>query len=217
MWDRLTASLSYARRHHKQALCVQGEIMKKFAVILILLCSGCTGVGLVATSDPGKKLQQAYALIAQDRAVLAEDVIRQAMSIYKERNDKLGMAEAYHAYGNLYMSKSYHDKNAETFKKLGTYDGTYQNSINNFKQAIKLFESSKSEVGVVKSMVGIGNAYIEKKEPSKACKYYVQALSRYNTDKKSGAITNEPQIFDKRFNNMGQVIESYVKYYKCHT
>ncbi|MEJ2452138.1 MAG: hypothetical protein P8047_15995 [Gammaproteobacteria bacterium] len=191
--------------------------MKKLTLIIILLCSGCTGVGFVATSDPGKKLQQAYALIAQDRAVMAEDVIKQAMNIYKEKNDKLGMAEAYHAFGNLYMSKSYHGKNAETFKSLGTYDGTYQNSINNFKKAIGLFEASNSEVGVVKSMVGIGNAYIEKSEPSEACKYYNQALSRYNADKKSGAISNEPQIFDKRFSNMGQVIEAYVEHYKCRT
>jgi len=191
--------------------------MRIYILLMFLLLGGCAGVGFVTTSDPYEKLQQATELMSQDRALLAEDEIRQALGIFKERNDKLGMAEAYHAFGNLYMSDTYHGKNANTFKSLGTYDGSYTNAIDNFEKASKLFSESNSEVGVIKSMVGIANAHILRDERIKACDYYIDALNRYESGKKSGSITSEPQIYDKRFSNMGQIINSYITGYKCRT
>ncbi len=44
-----------------------------------------------------------------------------------------------------------------------------------------------------------------------------KAALRYKVAKAAGKITEEPVIFDKRFNNMGQIVESYVKHYKCGT
>lgn len=188
--------------------------MRTIVVVLLLSAIiGCTGVGFVATSDPNKKLAQANALMDQDRALLAEDVIKQALEIFQKDGDELGMADAYHTYGNLYKHTSYHVTWAAKFKELGTYDGTYMKSISNYEKAIKLFEKNNEETGVVKCLVGIGNAYAGRGENEKECKYYKEALSRYQSAKKEGRLNREPVIFDKRYNNLGELIEAFIQGY----
>jgi hypothetical protein len=192
--------------------------MKQLLISVILFFTiGCAGIGLRATSNPDVKIQQAYRMMDEDRALMAEDLIHQAMDIYNKNNNKFGMAEAYHAYGNLYISHSYHNKWATTFKKLGTYDGSYMKSIQNFEGSMKLFNEVSSEIGVVKSLIGIANAYHQRNEDNKACVYYKKVLSRYQEGKENGTITEEPVIFDKRFKDMGQIINSYIKHYNCST
>ena len=177
--------------------------MRKYLLLILVLVSGCAGVGLVATSDPDEKIQQAYVLMAQDRAILAKDLIGQALKTYEETGNKLGMAEAYHAYGNLYISNS--------------NDSGYVEAINSFKKSQSIFNEAGSEIGVIKSMVGIANSSRLRNENSKACAYYKSALSRYELGKENGEITSEPVIMDKRFKNMGQIIESYIEHDKCRT
>ena len=183
----------------------------------LLLFTGCAGVGLMATSNPDVKLQQAYQMMDQDRALMAEDLIRQAIVIYEKEDNTLGIAEAYHLYGQLYSHPAYHGKSAATFRKFGTYDGSYMKAINNYEESIKAFNKIGSEIGIVKCLVGIANAYHKRNEDGKACGYYKKALSRYQEGKKNGTITKEPVIFDKRFKNMGQIINSYIKHYNCST
>lgn len=191
--------------------------MKAFAItVVLLLLTGCAGVGLVATSDPKEKLQQADYLMMQDRPALAELTIKDAMRIFQEKGDELGMADAYHAYGNLYKDDSYHGKWAAFFKKEGTYDGTYMKSIENFNKAMVLFQKHSEESGVVKCLLGIGNAYGLRNEKAKSCEYYRQSLSRYDKAKKEGNLKVEPVMHDKRYKNMGELIEAFIKNY-CET
>jgi tetratricopeptide (TPR) repeat protein len=192
--------------------------MKQLLISAILfLTIGCAGIGLMATSNPDKKIQQAYQMMNRDRALMAEDLIRQAMDIYEKEDNTLGIAEAYHTYGLLYKDRVYHGKSAATFKKFGRYDGTYMKSVNNFLKAKEYYEKAHNEVGVVKSLTGAGSAYILRNEDIKACQYYKEALSRYRAGKKDGRIKEEPIIFDKRFKNLGQIIEAFLKQEGCST
>ena len=184
------------------------------AILLTIILSGCAGVGLMPTSDPNIKIQQAYRMIDEDRALIAEDLIRQAMALYHESGNTEGMAEAYFTYGNLYKHPTYHN-NSAAFEKFGTYDGTYKKSIENYKEAIKQFESAGSEIGVVKSLTSIGEAYNLKNDKITSCLYYEKALARYHAGKESGAITKEPVIYVHGAMNTGQIIEALMKRDGC--
>ena len=76
--------------------------MKIVAIFTIILLTGCAGVGLVATSDPDVQIQQSYQMMDQGRYPMAKDLIRQAIATYKQEKNILGLAESYHALGNLY-------------------------------------------------------------------------------------------------------------------
>lgn len=191
--------------------------MRAFIVLMVTLLTSCTGVGYVATSDPHEKLRQAYSLMSEDRPLLAEDTIGKALKTYDENNDGLGQAEAYYAYGILYSDDSYRGRWRKLFEKMGTYDEDYSRCINNYEKAKRLFESSSSEIGVVKSLLGVGRCYAGRNDYASACNTYSSALTRYSEGKKSGAITKEPQFFDDRYKNTGEVIEGYMKYEKCNT
>ena len=167
-------------------------------ILLLSVITGCTGIGFVATSDPHKKLAQANSLMEQDRLLLAKDVIAQALDIFKKEGNELGMADAYFTYGNLYKRSS---------------DRTYKKSISNYENAIKLFEKHGEITGVSKSLVGIGNAYALRGDNKNECKYYSEALSRYQIAKKEGKINREPIIYDKRYKNLGELIQAYIKGY----
>jgi len=90
-------------------------------------------------------------------------------------------------------------------------------SINNFIKSKEVYESADNEMGAVKSLVGAGNAYHLRNEDIKSCKYYKEALTRYDNGKNSGTITKEPVIFDKRYKNMGDIIQAFINREKCNT
>jgi len=179
--------------------------------LLCVTLIGCTGIGFIATSNPYRKLAQASELLRQDRALLAELVIGDSLEIFKRKGDELGMAEAYHAYGNLYKHYSYHGEWAATFKKYGTYDGTYMKSITHFEKSKGYFERNGKELGVIKCLFGIGNAYELRGNREKACTYYNEALSRYRAGEKQGTITPEPIIHNRQYKDPGELIESFMK------
>ena len=186
------------------------------AIIFIFWMAGCTGIGYLATSDPYKKLGQANSMMAEDRTLLAEDVIGQAMKIFVANGDKKGMAWAYLMYGNLYKNYYYHNgKWTPKFEEMGTYDGTYMKSIHNFEKAQELFDKEGDDMGVVNSLLGIGNAYGLRNERAKSCDYYQQALSRYRTAKQQGKISNDYVVNQPNYSNIGEMIEAFIKKDNC--
>lgn len=181
----------------------------------VVLLGGCAGVGLVASSDPAVKLGQAYMLMDQGRMPMAEDMIGQAMALFKERGDELGMAETYHAYGNLYKNDLYHGKTRKAFERMGTYDGTYMKSVRNFRQAAELFERQGSEAGVVKSLVGEGNAFALRGEPAEACRLYAQALARYRAAKARGVPHLDAGLRNPNYPDAAALIEAFMDEDHC--
>lgn len=77
------------------------KIITLVALISFLL-SACAGVGLSDSSDPYKKLDFSYLAMDQGRHIPSERYIKQAIKIFKEKNDKAGLAEAYFTYGLFY-------------------------------------------------------------------------------------------------------------------
>ena len=75
------------------------------AVVATFCLSSCAGVGIIATSNPAVKLSDALDLFDhQNRPLPAERLIREAIEIYQQRHDTLGLGEAYRTYGLLLAS-----------------------------------------------------------------------------------------------------------------
>ncbi len=189
--------------------------MRYTIIILTGLLVGCSGVGHVATSDPNRKISQAYSLMSEDRLLLAEDMIRQAFVCFEAAGDKSGMAEAYHAYGNLYKNDLYiNGRWKAKFKEMGTYDGTYMKSINNFSLCQGLYSQIGNGFGEAKCLLGTGNAYGAKGETEKACDYYKKSLAAYNGAKQTGSNFKEPQMLSG-YANMGELVKAFIKKDGC--
>lgn len=189
--------------------------MRHSIIILLALIAGCSGVGHVATSDPNRKIGQAYSLMSQDRLLLAEDMIRQALASFESAGDQLGMAEAYNAYGNLYKNDLYiNGRWKAKFKELGTYDGTYMKSIESFSKCRDLFKQIQDGSGEAKCLLGAGNAYGLRGDNIKECEYYKRALSTYNNAKQTRGTIKEPQMLTG-YANLGELIEAFINTKGC--
>lgn len=74
-------------------------------VSLLSILVGCAGVGVVVSSDPLAKLNDAQELYQrQDRPLPAERLIREALAIYKEQDDPHGLGNSYRQYGDFLRS-----------------------------------------------------------------------------------------------------------------
>ncbi len=75
------------------------------SVLALVLLSGCATVGVLAPPDPDKNLADALALTEDgQRPVMAEPLIREAITIYRARGDQKGLGNAYRVYGIFFMS-----------------------------------------------------------------------------------------------------------------
>jgi len=189
--------------------------MKLLFAIFVLLVSACTGIGYVATSDPNKLVNQAYSLMREDRLLLAEDVIRQAVEIAEEQEDTSAMAKAYLAYGNLYKSDLYiNGRWKAKFKELGTFDGTYMKSIENFSKCQDLYKQIGDGVGEAKCLLGVGRAFYLRGETDNACDYFKKSLATYNNAKQAGGNFKEPQGLIG-YATLGELIKALINKEGC--
>jgi len=80
-------------------------IQSLFIAFILVIVAGCAGVGVVSSSDPLTKLNDAEDLfMRQDRPLIAERLIREATAIYQERDDPHGLGNAYREYGDFLTS-----------------------------------------------------------------------------------------------------------------
>ena len=63
--------------------------------------AGCAAVGVLPTSDPGRKLGDANAMMAQGRALRARQFAAEAFAIYQNKGDAAGQARAHSVLGDV--------------------------------------------------------------------------------------------------------------------
>lgn len=118
-----------------------------FAMFALLFLAACSAVGVPATSDPARKVQQAAVLYdQQDRPLPAERLLREAIQIYSANGDQAGLAEAYRQYGfffrsqavenwaHIYVPHGFLDKSA-------TFETRYAKSIEYFQRTANIFSA----------------------------------------------------------------------------
>jgi tetratricopeptide (TPR) repeat protein len=106
-----------------------GSLVRKVKSAIIvtgmLLLSACAGIGIVSTSDPLIKLNDAEVLfMKEDRPLPAERLIQEAIAIYQERDDPHGLGTAYRAYGDLLRSPA-----VAKFERVYRRDGFLNKSV----------------------------------------------------------------------------------------
>lgn len=187
-----------------------GGVRALLAMFGALLAGGCAGVGFIATSDPYAKLAQASEMMNQDRCMLAELTIGDAMRMFEKEADQRGIADAHLHYGLLYKNICYHEgRSSAQFRAAGTYDPTYGKSLDHLKQALKIYDSLGDGMGAVNSLNAIAEVSNMRGERDEACASWNAALSRYRSGKASGNIAND-SVSTPGFSNMGEVVEAYL-------
>jgi tetratricopeptide (TPR) repeat protein len=172
--------------------------------IQAVIIAGCAGVGVVATDDPAAKLRDAtYLFDRQDRPLIAERLIRQAIDTYQSSNDQLGLAEAYRVYGFFFRSRAINGKWSNYYRKNGflersaTFDTRYDKSIEYFEMARKLFAESKRFDALTNVDLNLGFTYFAMGNGLAACRAFDQSLenNRENIRQIPDATPNLPVGF----------------------
>lgn len=151
--------------------------------VLISILSGCAGVGAITTSDPARKLHDAtYFLDEEDRPLIAERLIRESIGIYKEKNDTLGLAEAYRVYGLFFRSPSVAGKSSTHYREYGFLDrsATFETRLD---KAIEYLTKSREHYfeherfdALTNVDLNIGLTYAAMHNLDAACKAFDQSV-----------------------------------------
>ena len=111
------------------------------AVLAGSILSGCAGFGIVATSDPGAKLNDAEDLFnRQERPLPAERLIREAIAVSQARDDPRELGNGYRDYGDLLTSPA-----IIKWEKVYRRDGFQDKSItfeNRFEKASEFYRKA---------------------------------------------------------------------------
>ena len=170
---------------------LRGTLLRKtLSTILLaaalLAISACAGFGIAATSDPTAKLNDAGDLFdRQDRPLPAERLIREAVQIYQEQNNELGLAEAYRTYGFFFRSSSIEGKWNKHYRQNGfldksaTFETRYAKSIEYFEKARVIFAENKRFDALTNVDLNMRFTYVALGNTHAACQAFDRSLESY--------------------------------------
>lgn len=146
--------------------------------------AGCAGVGVAATSDPAAKLHDAvYLFDKENRPLIAERLIREAIATYQARNDPAGLADAYLDYGFFFVSRSVAVTWASYYRKQGfldptaTFDHRLQKSDEYFEKAVVLYEAEGRFDAATNASLNMGFALGAMHATQAACRAFDRSLA----------------------------------------
>jgi tetratricopeptide (TPR) repeat protein len=145
--------------------------------------TSCAGVGVVSTSDPAAKLRDAGDLFdRQDRPLIAERLIREAIDTYQTNNDQLGLAEGYRTYGFFFRSPSIEGKWNKYYREHGfldksaTFDTRHDKSIEYFERARTIFTENKRFDALTNVDLNMGFTYVAMGNRAAACQAFDKSV-----------------------------------------
>ena len=150
--------------------------------VFALLVSGCSAAGVIVKFSPESKLRDAYDLFDyQARPLPAERFIREALETYEKRNDEIGVAEAYRAYGLFFRSPSI-EKWQKTYEKYGfedksaTYATRFEKALGYFQKSEAIYKNHGRTDMLANLHYHMAAAYELLQKNSEACEHYRQGL-----------------------------------------
>lgn len=138
-----------------------------------------------SSSDPAVKLDWAQELMDnQGRPLPAERLIQESIDIYQERNDELGLANAYRVYGLFFKSAGVrkwqkHYEGSGFMDKSATYATRLEKSLEYLQKARGSLEKQKNLNRMANIYIQIGFTYEMMKDTSAACSSYDKSLGAY--------------------------------------
>jgi tetratricopeptide (TPR) repeat protein len=174
------------------------HLMFAFIVFTQLLLVGCAGVGIVSTSDPQAKLNDAVELYRkQNRPLPAERLIFEAIDIYQQQNDSKGLGLAYLLYGDLLLSDSVSTRE-DFYKKNGFKDKsvTFENRVAKskdyatearkyFLKAVEQTKETGKHAELASLYFNIGLTYNMQSDRENACRSYDKSFVALSEDMRS--------------------------------
>ena len=150
---------------------------------LSVIFSGCAGLGVVGLSDPATKLREAGDLFErQDRPLIAERLIREAIESYRKNNDQLGLADAYRTYGFFFRSSAIEGKWSKHYRENGfldksaSFDARYEKSIEYLDKARIIFAEYRRFDALTNVNLNIGFTYEVMGYGAAACEAFDRSL-----------------------------------------
>ncbi|MES1982642.1 MAG: hypothetical protein V4443_09205 [Pseudomonadota bacterium] len=195
------------------------------ALYILFVLVGCAGVGVVASSDPLRKLTDAeYLYTRQDRPLIAERLIREAMVIYQERDDPHGLGNAYRGYADLLLSPSVTGKWQKFYREHGfqdksvTFENRKDKASEYYLKALEFYARAESRLREANRFDALTNVYLNMAwswhrldDRAKSCAFYDKALEAYTEN-----IKRNPEA--KPYSPVGSVpelIEAQKKWAGC--
>ena len=155
----------------------------------LLLCglsvffAGCAGFGTFALSDPATKLRSAGDLFdRQDRPLIAERLIREAIASYRKKDDQLGLADSYKTYGFFFRSPAIEGKWSQHYRENGfldksaTFEGRYEKSIEYLEKARTIFAQYRRFDALTNVNLNMGFTYEVMGYGAAACEAFDRSL-----------------------------------------
>jgi tetratricopeptide (TPR) repeat protein len=195
------------------------HLVRLFVICLITL-TGCAGVGVIATSDPAAKLNDAGDLFdRQDRPLIAERLIREAIDTYQSNKDQLGLAEAYRTYGFFFRSPSIEGKWNKYYRENGfldksaTFDSRYTKSIEYFEKARTIFADNKRFDALTNVDLNMGFTYVAMGNSPAACQAFDKSAESNRENLRQNP-TAKPAL-PKGFSSYEAFVADRKKQYGC--
>ncbi|MEM7556642.1 MAG: tetratricopeptide repeat protein, partial [Cyanobacteria bacterium P01_A01_bin.84] len=167
------------------------------------------------------------AYLNQGEYIKAEKSINQALTFFRQTNDKAGQGDTFNNLGELYRHQSqypkalqYLNQGLEIFKDnknqlgIGTAFnniglvhgelGQHSQALKHYHESLKIRKKIKDEYGISSTLHNIGFVYDKLKQYDEALKFYQQALEvRHNVDDQEGKGTTLNNI-GLVYNKLGQ-------------
>ena len=196
------------------------------ALFSLLLLPGCAGVGIVATSDPLTKLNDAeYLFTRENRPLPAERLIFEAMAIYKERDDPLGLGNANREYADLLRSpsidgpegKSYHenkfrDQSVTYENRIAKSSEYYSRAIEYYARAVKQLSEANRFDAVTTAYFNMANSYYMLGDHVNACTSYDKMLAAYQENIR---LNPGAKPYSAPFKSIPDAVAAYKKQAHC--
>lgn len=168
--------------------------MRYFTFFIVAIISvGCAGIGVFSSSDPLVKLNDAaYLYKSEDRPLIAERLIREAMTIYQQQDNAHGLGNAHREYADLLVSPSVSGKWQKFYREHGfqdttvTYDNRAEKATEYYRRAIEYYNRAADELANNHKYDALTNVYwnlahcsLQLGDHAPACGYYDKALDAY--------------------------------------
>lgn len=151
-------------------------------LIFILFINGCAAVGVPVTFNPEKKLWYAEALFDKnDRPLPAQNLIEEAIVINQDRNDEVGLADAYRMYAFFLQSPAVGRwSKMKFFDKTVTQGNRYEKALEYWNRAVSLYEKNYAYDRASNCYFNIEKLYfLYFDDKVKACSYNTKSLQSY--------------------------------------
>jgi tetratricopeptide (TPR) repeat protein len=158
------------------------------------LLSGCAGVGIVSTSDPAVKLNDAEVLfLRENRPLPAESLIREALVIYQERDDPHGLGNAHREYADLLKSPAvgnlepFYRKRGGFLDRSITFDNRLTKASEQYSLALENYRRAEQQELAASKYDALTNVYYNMAWSNlalgardEACTDFDRSLQAYN-------------------------------------